>query len=746
MQKIGKPQNLIIDTDMGWDDVLAILLLMKNPNVRILGITVTGCGETHLEDGVYIARALLEMGNCDAVVCAGEAKPGSYDNRFPDSFREMMDDVCGLRSRMPEPKRPADSRTAWEFMGDVLNNEENQTTIISLGGLTNIVKLLDMDPAPKLENIERIAIMGGALYVDGNVAALNNSRADWDQGPVYASNRYAEWNIFLDPKAADRIFASSIPLQLIPLDACDYVILDDSYQELVTATDPVAQFMLELLKSKTSGSAKESIPLPVFDPLAALAGTDCLRNIRTEKLRIRVITEQTDYDNTCGKTEITHNGDRPLVNAVIQTSAIEFKDVFSDLANSPLTPVPDKIVNKSVGMFLFDQMEVQDFAGIFEVLAAARNSDGSAVFNVFTVANDGEEKRLNAGVAPTVGEESSFVLRPDHTIHDHPDIDILIIAGGQGIDTLVELQDREPEVINWIEKVADGAEYVASTCSGGLLLARTGLLKNMRVTTHHTRFKQLDAMGRDYNLNIEVVDTRNGENFVHDNSSKFMTSGGVHCGIALGVHLVELVQGNDKGEALAEDVLEYTIPRGRTRTPEGFPEPRHQDPADFILGFSHINVIVTDMKMMAEATEFYKKVLGFRQAWSTWLPEETCRHFAHDAGFEEAKVMVRFLVHPNAQIHIELMYYEYPKGNQEIEIHKTNDAGGIRHVAMEVTDAAAVYDWLSEQDGVKLLSKRPPEKLLPDPQTFFYWIDPFGVQWEMEQGRPVSRVISGITG
>ncbi len=52
MQKVGLGQNIIIDTDMGWDDVLAIALLVKNPNINILGITVTGCGETHLEDGV----------------------------------------------------------------------------------------------------------------------------------------------------------------------------------------------------------------------------------------------------------------------------------------------------------------------------------------------------------------------------------------------------------------------------------------------------------------------------------------------------------------------------------------------------------------------------------------------------------------------------------------------------------------------------------------------------------------------
>ena len=92
------------------------------------------------------------------------------------------------------------------------------------------------------------------------------------------------------------------------------------------------------------------------------------------------------------------------------------------------------------------------------------------------------------------------------------------------------------------------------------------------------------------------------------------------------------------------------------------------------------------------------------------------------------------------------MMYVYPTGDQVIHFHKTNDAGGIRHVAMEVTDAVAAYQWLSRQEGVKLLSDQPPSLLAPDPQTFFYFIDPYGVQWEFEQGRPMRRVVSGIVG
>lgn len=106
MEKFGYPKNLIIDTDMGWDDVIAILLLMKNPNIRICGITVTGCGETHLESGVAIAQGLLALGNISAPVCRGATSPTMYNHQFPPSFRERMDKVCGFLKDLPAPQQP----------------------------------------------------------------------------------------------------------------------------------------------------------------------------------------------------------------------------------------------------------------------------------------------------------------------------------------------------------------------------------------------------------------------------------------------------------------------------------------------------------------------------------------------------------------------------------------------------------------------------------------------------------------
>lgn len=747
MERLGYPKKVIIDTDMGWDDVIAILLLMKNPNIRICGVTVTGCGETHLDAGVALAQGLLALGNIEAPVCRGAAVPTMYNHQFPETFREMMDNACGLREDLPAPLQPVDPRMAWDFIRDQLEREEYQISILSLGGLTNIAKMMEMNPKPLLSNIERIYIMGGAVYVDGNVAALNNSRPDWNQGPEYASNFYAEWNIYLDPPAAKKVLDSEIPTTLIPLDACDYVLLGPEYADMVVADDPVATFLHDLLRRKSEGACKESIPLPVFDPLAAMIMTGDLRPGHSERLGFDVVIEETAEDNTCGRTEVNRS-EKGLVDTVLQVSERDFKRVFAEHANAPIYSPAPSVGTRNVGIFLFEGVEVQDFFGAFEVFAAARHDDGTPAFNVFSMAETDAPVNAFAGPPPANGKSQSFVeVKPDYALDDTPKMEVLVIVGGQGIDGLAGDLAPDSDLSKWFQEKARAAKYVVTICSGAILAAKAGLLKKIQATTHHTRFQELKEISRELNLGLTVMDTRNGRNFVQDPTSNVVCSGGVHCGLAAAVHVVGLFLGTKKQEELAWEIMEYNTPVGCSYPPVGFQQRRDIHPEEFILGFSHLNIIMSDLKMMDEATEFYRKVLGFRHAWSLWLPDETAKRFARDAGIgEDCRVMVRFLVHPNARIHLELMLYEFPKGDQEIHFHKTNDAGGIRHVALEVTDAVAAYNWLSRQEGVRLLADEPPSMLAPDPQTFFYFIDPYGVQWEFEQGRPMRRVVNGIVG
>lgn len=177
-----------------------------------------------------------------------------------------------------------------------------------------------------------------------------------------------------------------------------------------------------------------------------------------------------------------------------------------------------------------------------------------------------------------------------------------------------------------------------------------------------------------------------------------------------------------------------------------------------IQALSHINVVVDDIEV---ATEFYGTVLGFEQAANADGRMDyrgvDLASFARNAGFDDGRVNVdvRFLRHAEVGVYLELFTYDHPKGDQTIHRRKTNDLGGVRHVAVEVPDAAAAYAFIRFQQGaygkrglqIEILGQNhTPEQIAPFPYSFFYWIDPWGVQREMEEGRPVDRAVKGIVG
>lgn len=163
-----------------------------------------------------------------------------------------------------------------------------------------------------------------------------------------------------------------------------------------------------------------------------------------------------------------------------------------------------------------------------------------------------------------------------------------------------------------------------------------------------------------------------------------------------------------------------------------------------LLALSHINIVVDDLD---KATEFYNRTMGFIIASNADglidFPHYKSVPFAKDAGFlnGEVEVDIRFLKHPQAGIFLELMVYRYPPGSQEVPRFMVNDLGGPRHVAIEVTDMAKVFDHLRQQQDVEMINTSaeygPPLPLNSAEVSFFYWRDPYGVIWEMETGRPI---------
>jgi transcriptional regulator GlxA family with amidase domain len=135
------------------------------------------------------------------------------------------------------------------------------------------------------------------------------------------------------------------------------------------------------------------------------------------------------------------------------------------------------------------------------------------------------------------------MVTPRYSIENCPQADLLIIPGGFGTRPLL----KHERLISWIAEQAEKVELLLSVCTGALLLAKAGLLKNAPATTHHTAFDQLKQLSP----TTMVKDLR----FVHS-TPKIYTAGGISAGIDLALHMVEKLAGPDVHAAVVEE-MEY---------------------------------------------------------------------------------------------------------------------------------------------------------------------------------------------
>ena len=191
----------------------------------------------------------------------------------------------------------------------------------------------------------------------------------------------------------------------------------------------------------------------------------------------------------------------------------------------------------NVGIFIFDEVEVLDFAGPFEVFsrtrllkgAESRRSNDSAPFNPFTVSIDKKSLTATGGLK----------IIADYTFNNFPKIDILIVPGGYGTRTLL----NNESLLKWIKAVSSKANITASVCTGSLLLAKAGLLEGKRATTHWGAIEALKSISKD----IQVITERRVVN------DEIITSAGVSSGIDMAFMIVE----NLYGEQVASDTSKY---------------------------------------------------------------------------------------------------------------------------------------------------------------------------------------------
>lgn len=184
-------------------------------------------------------------------------------------------------------------------------------------------------------------------------------------------------------------------------------------------------------------------------------------------------------------------------------------------------------MSTAVGIFVFPDVEVLDFAGPYEVFTTASRvfkrakPQAEVPFRVFTIGQRAEPFTARAGLP----------VLPEFTVENHPPVDLLIVTGG-----VVNAELEKPEVIRWIASVAARAPLTASVCTGAFLLARAGLLDGKRATTH---WEDIGDLRRDF-PQIEVLA---GQHWVDEGN--VVTSGGISAGIDMSLHLVERLAGRE---------------------------------------------------------------------------------------------------------------------------------------------------------------------------------------------------------
>jgi inosine-uridine nucleoside N-ribohydrolase len=199
-------KRIIIDTDTGVDDALAIILALRSPELRVEAIT-TVAGNVEVEKCTRNCLLLLDLLQPKQfpVVAQGAKKP--LVRRLVTAREVHGDDGLGdIASRYPAPEKRTTNKNATEVILALLQKYPRQITIVAIGPLTNIAHALKRD-FKTMKKAREIIIMGGAFEVAGNT------------GPV------AEFNMYVDPEAADRVLHSGIPITLIPLDVTQQVVL-----------------------------------------------------------------------------------------------------------------------------------------------------------------------------------------------------------------------------------------------------------------------------------------------------------------------------------------------------------------------------------------------------------------------------------------------------------------------------------------------------------------------------------------
>ena len=241
-------KKFIIDADTGSDDAVAILMALRDPRVEVLGVTVVS-GNVPLKQGIINTLSTAELCDVKVKVFAGADKPITREYRelytleefqahvqslSPDSISaQCVHGVDGMGDIGIEPKnKKHEEEDAIDYLVNSFNNNPNEITLVTLGPLTNIAKAIQKDSSI-VDKIKHCYVMGGTSDGTGNVSAA------------------AEYNIWVDPEAAQIVFNSGLAITMVGWDnSYKYAMLKDKeINDLKSLNSKYADFCVDIQKT-----------------------------------------------------------------------------------------------------------------------------------------------------------------------------------------------------------------------------------------------------------------------------------------------------------------------------------------------------------------------------------------------------------------------------------------------------------------------------------------------------------------
>ncbi len=470
---------LIFDDDGSQDGMTALAYMLANPKFDVQAITiVNGIARPETFDDNLI-RMLGRLGDTDIPVGVGRSTPLEGNNEFPDFIRDGADTFWSPFITLPEEVPDIETKPAVDLIIETIKNSPEPVAILATGPLTNIAEALRQDPSI-IDNISIVQIMGGAVFVPGNLPVLPD--------PPFSTNETAEFNIWLDPVAAQEVFDAGqkgLKIQITPLDATNQVEFDrQDYLEWLETGTPESLIAAEFLDFALTVIQSDNDPNPVWDLVAAINLSEPDFSPETP-LYIDVDTESAPGD-TQGQTKAV-SGLTPNVlvslNPSFDNIAFDAEEVFSYLELPVVnkivgTPQDDNVIGTNATETIFtgagnDEIDLA-FGGSNNRVNAGSGDDliyvgnqnrvfGSAGNDEFDATDGMGGNRMSGGM----GDDIFYLGKGDRALGGEGNDKFFvqsgggnIISGGAGSDQFWIVSGEIPEAANTIVDFEVGSDAI----------------------------------------------------------------------------------------------------------------------------------------------------------------------------------------------------------------------------------------------------------------------------------------------